>query len=283
MTRSVTLPGKVCFANDAPLVFIAGLNVLEDSGLVFEVAAELKHQAELQRVGLVFKASFDKANRSRYSSPRGPGILEGLAMLAAVKSRFNLNLITDVHDVSQVSAVAEVVDILQIPAFLVRQTDLLAAASGSGRPVLLKKMQMMAPHEMSWAVEKCKATGAKEVMVCERGTTFGYGQLVLDPLSFPMLKSLDVPVVFDVTHALQCPGAGEGGTDGRGAFVESLAAVGVSQGIASLFVECHPKPAQAQCDGHCALPLHRFSSLVRRMMALDAWAKAEMESVDVRP
>lgn len=274
LPSTIRLGADVALANQRPLTLIAGINVLESLDLALRVAEHLRRATERHGMALVFKASFDKANRSSVRSFRGPGLERGLEWLARVKQTFGVPLVTDIHAAAQAAPAAEVVDLVQIPAFLVRQTDLIAAAAATGRPLHLKKMQMMAPEDMGPAVAKCAALGASAVAVCERGTLFGYGRLVVDMLGFEALKALDVPVTFDVTHSLQLPGALGHATGGRGASVESLAMAGVSQCIAALFLEVHPDPAAAKCDGPCALPLDRVDALLGRLAALDALVKS---------
>lgn len=267
--------GGVGLGNDRPLALIAGLNVLESLELARRVAGTLRAVAAKHGVPLVFKASFDKANRSSVESFRGPGLAVGLEWLARIKAEFDLPIVTDIHAPSQAAPVAEVADLLQIPAFLVRQTDLIAAAAATGRPLHLKKMQLMAPEDMGPAVAKCAASGASAVAVCERGTLFGYGRLVVDMLGFSAMKALGVPLTFDVTHSLQLPGALGHATGGRGALTGPLAMAGVSQGLAALFLEVHPDPTQAKCDGPCALPLDALDGLLGRLAALDRLVKAD--------
>lgn len=275
--------GGVRLGNHLPLALIGGLNVLDREELNCRVAEALAEACARVGVPLIFKASFDKANRSSHLSPRGPGLERGLAQLAALKRRFGLPLLTDIHAPEQAAPVAEVVDCLQIPAFLVRQTDLLAAASATGRPLHLKKMQCMAPGELHTVALKCEALGAREVLLCERGTLFGYNNLIVDPLSFSHLKELGPPVTFDVTHALQQPGALGARTGGRGRLTAPLMAAGVSQGLAALFLEVHPEPAEALCDGPCALRLDEAEGLLRRARALDEWAKESRPTADAPP
>ena len=271
---AIRLSGGVTLANDRPLVLIAGLNVLESRDLALRIAGELRAAADRHGLPLVFKASFDKANRSSVDSFRGPGLETGLRWLEQVKAEHGVPLVTDIHLPAQAAPVAEVVDLLQVPAFLVRQTDLIAAAAATGRPLHLKKMQLMAPADMGPALAKCAALGAQAVALCERGTLFGYGRLVVDMLGFTALKGFGVPVTFDVTHSLQLPGALGHATDGRGPLTGPLAMAGVSQGLAGLFLEVHPDPARAKCDGPCALPLDRLDGLLARLAALDALVKA---------
>lgn len=265
--------GGVRLGNHLPLALIGGLNVLDREELNLRVAETLAEACARVGVPLIFKASFDKANRSSHLSARGPGLERGLEQLAALKRLLGVPLLTDIHAPEQAAPAAEVVDCLQIPAFLVRQTDLLAAACATGRPLHLKKMQCMAPGEMRAVASKCEALGAREVLLCERGTLFGYNNLVVDPLSFSHLKELGPPVTFDVTHALQQPGALGASTGGRGHLTAPLMAAGVSQGIAALFLEVHPEPREALCDGPCALRLEEAEGLLRRARALDEWAK----------
>lgn len=275
MNPTPTLPvADLTLANDRPLALIAGLNVLESLDLALRVAERLREATAARGVPFIFKASFDKANRSSVRSFRGPGLDRGLDWLTRVRAATGAPIVTDIHAPEQAAPVAEVADLLQIPAFLVRQTDLIAAAAATGRPLHLKKMQMMAPADMAPAVDKCAALGARHVAVCERGTLFGYGRLIVDPLAFVELKALGVPVTFDVTHALQLPGALGDATGGRGHLVEPLALAGVSQAIAALFLEVHPDPARAKCDGPCALPLDRVGPLLDRLIALDRLVKS---------
>jgi len=269
----VDVGGGVYLGNARPFTLIAGINVLESENLALDVANVLAAECAQRGLPWVFKASFDKANRSSHLSFRGPGLDRGLAWLEGIKARFGVPVLTDIHTAEQAPVVAEVADVLQIPAFLVRQTDLIAAAAKTGRPLHLKKMQGMSPRSMANVVAKANALGARGVIVCERGTSFGYENLVVDPLAFGTLKALGVPVTFDVTHALQLPGAMGPATDGRGHRVFDLAVAGMSQGLAGLFVECHPNPAEARCDGPCALRLDAVGALLDRVCALDTLVK----------
>jgi len=269
---TITLPGGIALANHLPLVLIGGMNVIEDRGVLHEVAA---HFAEVtQRLGIpyVFKASFDKANRSSLASFRGPGLEAGLAELAEVKARFGLPVITDVHEPWQAAPVAEVADILQLPAFLARQTDLVAALARTGKPINVKKPQFLAPEEMRHIIAKCREAGNDQVLLCERGSSFGYNNLVVDMLGIDLMKPM-APVIFDVTHALQKPGGRADSADGRGAQTAALARAGVAVGIAGLFLEAHPDPAKAKCDGPSALPLQELEPLLRQLLAVDRVVK----------
>lgn len=273
MTGStVTLPGGIVFANHQPLVLIGGINVIEDESVLDEVASHFV--AVTQRLGIpyVFKASFDKANRSSLASFRGPGLERGLAQLAAIRDKHGVPVITDVHEPWQAAAVAEVADILQLPAFLARQTDLVAALARTGKPINVKKPQFLAPEELRHIIAKCREAGNGQVLLCERGSSFGYNNLVVDMLGIDLMKPM-APVIFDVTHALQKPGGRADSADGRGAQTAALARAGVAVGIAGLFLEAHPDPSQAKCDGPSALPLHELEPLLRQLMAVDRAVK----------
>ena len=228
------------------------------------------------RLGLVyvFKASFDKANRSSNASFRGPGLTDGLVVLERVKAEAGVPVLTDVHEVEQVPIAAKVVDILQVPAFLARQTDLLAAAAETGRPVHVKKGQFLAPWDMKHVLAKLESAGCRNVLLGERGTFFGYGRLVNDMRALPELRSLGVPVIFDATHSVQLPGAGDGVTAGQAEFIEPLAAGAVAVGVDGLFVEVHDRPERALSDGPNALPLDRLASFLDRLLRIDAAARA---------
>jgi 2-dehydro-3-deoxyphosphooctonate aldolase (KDO 8-P synthase) len=270
--HSVTLGNGITFANDRPLVLIAGMNVIEDRDTLFEVAAHLADVTARLGIELVFKASFDKANRSSIDSYRGPGLERGLALLAQVKQRFGLALVTDVHAPDQAAAAAAVADVIQLPAFLARQTDLVLAMARTGAVLNLKKPQYLAPDEMRNIIVKCASAGNHRVLLCERGTSFGYNNLVVDMLGIDVMKPM-APVVFDVTHALQRPGALRNSAGGRRDQVAALARAGVAVGIAGLFVETHPDPDRAKCDGPCAIALVDLEPMLRAVMAVDAAVK----------
>jgi 2-dehydro-3-deoxyphosphooctonate aldolase (KDO 8-P synthase) len=266
--------GNIAVANDLPITLIGGLNVLVDPEETFSVASALVRLTRELGIELVFKASFDKANRSSIRSYRGPGMNQGLAMLAEVKRKLAVPVTTDVHEPDQCDQVAEVADLLQIPAFLSRQTDLIAAAATTGKPLHVKKMQMSGPVDATNVVSKCHELGATGVIVGERGTTFGYGNLVVDMLTFRTLKDLGCPVVFDVTHALQLPGGRGESSAGRGNRATDLAIAAATQGLAALFLEVHPDPVEARCDGECATPLDAAEGLLRRVTLVDALVKS---------
>lgn len=269
---TVTLPGGIALANNRPLVLIGGMNVIEDRGVLHEVAAHFVEVTAKLGMPYVFKASFDKANRSSLTSFRGPGLEAGLAELAEVKARYGVPVITDVHEPWQAGPVAEVADVLQLPAFLARQTDLVTALARTGKPINVKKPQFLAPEEMRHIIAKCREAGNAQILLCERGSSFGYNNLVVDMLGIDLMKPL-APVIFDVTHALQKPGGRADSADGRGAQTAALARAGVAVGIAGLFLEAHPDPAGAKCDGPSALPLHELEPLLRQLISVDAVVK----------
>lgn len=264
--------GDVVVSQRGRLCLFAGLNVLETRDGALRTASALASAARSAGLPLVFKASFDKANRTSGDSFRGPGLDVGLRWLADVKAGIGVPILTDIHEPGQAAAVAEVADLLQIPAFLVRQTDLVVAAARCGKPLHLKKMQMMAPSDVGHAA--AKAQGAPGVILCERGTSFGPGRIVVDPLSFAALAALGWPVSFDVTHAVQTPGSLGGATGGRREAIPALARVGVAAGLAALFVEFHPDPERAPCDGGSQLPVEAAAGLFREAAAMDAFVKA---------
>ena len=260
--------GGVAFGDGASLPLIAGPCVIESAEHAAAMARALRDITGRCGVPFVFKASYDKANRTSIKSFRGPGLAEGLRILAAIKADLGVPVLTDIHEPAQAAPVAKVADIVQIPALLARQTDLIAAAAATGRTVNLKKGQFMAPLDMRHAVAKATATGHDQVILTERGTLFGYRDLVVDFRSFPQLRSLGYPVVFDVTHSVQSPGGGDGASDGRPEFIEPLATAGVAAGIDGLFLEVHDDPARARSDGANALPLDRLEPLLRRVVAI---------------
>jgi 2-dehydro-3-deoxyphosphooctonate aldolase (KDO 8-P synthase) len=261
--------GSVTFGTGHPLAFILGPCVIESEGHAIEIAVAIAEIAKRVGVPVVFKASFDKANRTSIASYRGPGLDEGLRVLGKVKERTGLPILTDIHDATQAAPAAKVADILQIPAFLSRQTDLLVAAAKTGRVVNIKKGQFLAPKDMKHAITKVTDSGNTKVIVTERGVSFGYNNLVVDPRSFPMLRALGYPVVFDVTHSLQLPGAGDGVTAGLAEYIEPMAQAGVAAGVDGVFMEVHEEPSRAKSDAANALKLDRVEPLLRRLVALD--------------
>ena len=261
--------GSVTFGTGHPLAFILGPCVIESEAHAVDLAVSLAAIARRASVPLVFKASFDKANRTSLTSYRGPGMGEGLRVLAKVKARTGLPILTDVHDISQVDPVADVADIIQIPAFLSRQTDLIVAAAKTGRVVNVKKGQFLAPADMRHVVAKITDSGNRNVLVTERGVSFGYNNLVVDPRAFPMLRAIGFPVIFDVTHSLQLPGAGDGVTGGLAEYIEPMSQAGVAAGVDGLFMEVHEDPVRARSDAANALNLDLVEPLLQRLVALD--------------
>ncbi|HEX2339763.1 MAG TPA: 3-deoxy-8-phosphooctulonate synthase [Vicinamibacterales bacterium] len=262
--------GGVRLGGGAPLTLIAGPCVIESDAHALKMAEAIAEIAGRHRIPLIFKASYDKANRTSVRSYRGPGLDAGLRTLATVKRRTGLPILTDIHEAAQASPAAEVADVLQIPAFLSRQTDLLVAAARTGRAVNIKKGQFLAPDDMRHAITKVTAEGNGNVIVTERGVSFGYHNLVVDMRAFPILRGLGYPVVFDVTHSLQLPGAGEGVTAGQAEFIEPLASAGVAAGVDGVFLEVHDDPATAKSDAQNALPLARLDVLLARLLRIDA-------------
>ena len=273
MPATVVLKDGVTIANDRPFVLIGGMNVIESEDVVMEVAAKFVEVTQDLGIPYIFKASFDKANRSSTRSFRGPGLDEGLRILAEVRSRFGVQVLTDVHEPHQAAPVAEVADILQLPAFLARQTDLVVALARTGAVINIKKPQFLAPQEMIHIIAKCREAGNDRVILCERGTSFGYNNLVVDMLGMDLMKEM-APVVFDATHALQRPGGRADSADGRRAQAAALARCGMALGIAGLFLEAHPDPEEALCDGPCALPLDALRPLLQQIKSVDELVKS---------
>jgi len=272
MAREIKVRDLVV-SNEKPFTLFGGMNVLESRDLALEVAAAYKEVTGKLGISYVFKASFDKANRSSISSFRGPGLKKGLEILAEIKETHGVPVISDVHEPQQAGPAAEVIDVLQLPAFLCRQTDLVVALAETGRPVNVKKAQFLAAHEMGHIIKKFEEAGNDQVLLCERGSSFGYNNLVVDPLNFGIMKRTGCPVVFDVTHSLQIPGGRSDSAGGRRQAVFELMLAGMSQGIGGLFLESHPDPAQAKCDGPCALPLDKLEDFLRQAKEMDELVK----------
>lgn len=264
----------ITIGNQQPLVLFGGMNVLESRDMALEVAEHYARVTDKLGIPWVFKASFDKANRSSMHSYRGPGLDAGLKIFEEIKATFNCAVITDVHEPYQAAAVAEVADIIQLPAFLARQTDLVVAMAKTGAIINIKKPQFLAPREMGHILNKCEEAGNSRLILCERGSSFGYNNLVVDMLGFSVMKEFGYPVFFDATHALQMPGGRSDSADGRRALVAQLARAGVSQGIAGLFLEAHPDPDRAKCDGPCALRLAQLEPFLAQMKAVDDLVKS---------
>ena len=269
--------GPCCFANDRPLVLIGGINVLESRDLALSCAEAFARTAGALGMPYVFKASFDKANRSSVHSFRGPGMEEGLKLLAEVKATFDVPTLTDVHSPDQASPVAAVCDILQLPAFLARQTDLVEAMAKTGAAINIKKPQFLSPEQMTNVVDKFRECGNDRLMLCERGSNFGYDNLVVDMLGFDVMREVTggCPLIFDVTHSLQRRAPGDAASGGRRSQIVSLAKAGVAVGIAGLFLEAHPDPDRALCDGPSALPLAQLEPFLAQMKAVDDMVKAQ--------
>jgi len=265
--------GQLNVANDKPFVLFGGMNVLESRDLAMRIAEHYVTVCAKLNIPYVFKASFDKANRSSVHSYRGPGMEKGLRIFEEIKQTFNVPLITDVHEPYQAAPVAEVVDVIQLPAFLARQTDLVVAMAQTGAVINVKKPQFLAPHEMRHILTKFHEAGNDKVILCERGSCFGYNNLVVDMLGMDDMKQF-APVIFDATHALQRPGGRADSADGRRAQAAQLARSGMALGLAGLFIEAHPDPNQALCDGPCALPLAALESYLQQMKALDDLVKS---------
>jgi 2-dehydro-3-deoxyphosphooctonate aldolase (KDO 8-P synthase) len=259
--------------NDAPFVLFGGMNVLESRDLAMKIAETYKEVTTKLGIPYVFKASFDKANRSSVASYRGPGMEEGLRIFEEIKSTFDLPIITDVHEPHQAKPVAEVVDVIQLPAFLARQTDLVVAMAETNAVINVKKPQFLAPHEMKHIIGKFAEAGNDKILLCERGSCYGYNNLVVDMLGMDEMKTM-APVIFDATHALQKPGGRSDSADGRRQQAAELARSGMALGIAGLFIESHPDPDNAKCDGPCALPLNKLEGYLQQMKAIDDLVKS---------
>lgn len=266
-TRVISV-GDIEVANQNPFVLFGGMNVLESRDMAMRIAEHYVNVTDKLSIPYVFKASFDKANRSSVHSFRGPGLDEGLKIFEEIKQQFNVPLITDVHEPHQAQPVAEVVDVIQLPAFLARQTDLVVAMAQTGAVINVKKPQFLAPHEMRHIIGKLSEAGNDNVLLCERGSCFGYNNLVVDMLGMDAMKAY-APVIFDATHALQMPGGRASSADGRRAQAAQLARSGMALGLAGLFIEAHPNPDEAKCDGPCALPLAKLEPYLAQMKALD--------------
>ena len=274
--KTVSITPSILVDNHKPFVLFGGVNVLESKDMALRAAAEYVRVTQKLGIPYVFKASFDKANRSSIHSYRGPGLEEGLKIFEAVKAEFGVPLITDVHEPWQAQSVGEVVDVLQLPAFLARQTDLVVAMAKTGRVINIKKPQFLSPSQMANIVEKFQEAGNDQIILCDRGSSFGYDNLVVDMLGFGVMKKTtgDAPVIFDVTHALQQREAGSAASGGRREQVVELARAGLAVGIAGLFLEAHPNPAEAKCDGPSALPLDQLEPFLAQMKAVDDLIKS---------
>ena len=274
MSAKIVSVGELNISNTLPFVLFGGMNVLESRDMALQVAEHYVKVCGKLNIPYVFKASFDKANRSSITSFRGPGLDAGLKIFEEIKKTFNVPVITDVHEPSQAQPVAEVCDIIQLPAFLSRQTDLVVAMAKTKAAINIKKAQFLAPQEMKHILRKCEEAGNERLILCERGSSFGYNNLVVDMLGFGIMKQFEYPVFFDVTHALQMPGGRADSAGGRRQQVVELGRAGLSQGIAGLFLEAHPDPDNAKCDGPCALPLDKLEPFLAQMKAIDDLVKS---------
>jgi len=277
MTARQIQLGDITFANDRPFALLGGVNVLEDLDFALRCAGHYKQVCERLGIPLVFKASYDKANRSSIHSFRGPGLEAGLQILQAVKDTLGIPVITDVHSPEEAKAAAKVADIIQLPAFLARQTDLVRAMAETGAVINIKKPQFLSPEQMRNIVDKFRECGNEQLLICERGTNFGYDNLVVDMLGFGVMKRTcdDLPLIFDVTHALQCRDPGGAASGGRRSQVVDLAKAGMAVGLAGLFLEAHPDPKQARCDGPSALPLDQLEPFLSQVKAIDDLVKSQ--------
>ena len=270
--KTITV-GEINLSNEKPFVLVGGINVIESEDMSLKVAETFKDITERLGIPYIFKASFDKANRSSIKSFRGPGLEKGLRILEKIKSGFDVPILTDIHESQQAEPAAEVADVLQLPAFLSRQTDLIIALAKTNAVINIKKAQFLAPPEMGNIINKCENSGNSQLILCERGSSFGYNNLVVDMLGFSELKEFAYPVLFDVTHALQRPGGLGDAAAGRRESVRDLALAGMSQKIAGLFLEAHPEPEKALCDGPCALRLNQLEPFLQQMKAIDDLVK----------
>jgi 2-dehydro-3-deoxyphosphooctonate aldolase (KDO 8-P synthase) len=274
MTNEIKLR-DFTIGNDENLSLMGGMNVLESRDLAMNVAEEFVKASEALNINYIFKGSYDKANRSSINSFRGPGLEEGLKILQEIRDTFNIPVITDIHEPDQAKPVSEICEIVQIPAFLARQTDLVTAAAQTNSIIQFKKPQFLSAPEMKNTIEKCISAGNDKITLCERGNSFGYNNLIVDTLNFQILKNLSKPVIFDVTHSLQLPGGLGNAAGGRREFLLSLAKAGISQEIAGLFLEAHPNPDEAKCDGPCALKLDMVKPFLKQIKELDDFVKSQ--------
>ena len=265
--------------NQESMTLMGGVNVLESDSVVMKVAEKFAETTSRLKINWIFKGSYDKANRSSIASYRGPGLEEGLRMLEKVKSEFNVPIVTDIHEPSQAEPVSKVSDVIQIPAFLCRQTDLVAAAADTQRIIQFKKPQFLSAIEMKNVIEKCIQAGNKNIILCERGNSYGYNNLVVDMLNFQIMKDLGVPVIFDATHSLQLPGGLGNAAGGRREYLLPLAKAGISQGIAGLFIEAHPDPDSAKCDGPCAISTDDIPNVLDKLSKLDVFVKNQDKDI----
>ena len=266
---------EISISNNSPMTIIAGLNVLEDEDMALDVAEQLKEIAIKHNIPFVFKASFDKANRSSIESYRGPGLKSGIKIFKSIKKHLDLPIITDIHEKGQIEEIAQVVDILQIPAFLCRQTDLISAACKTQLPLNIKKGQFLSPYQMKNIIDKCYSFGNDNIILCERGSSFGYDNLIVDFLGISEQKTFNFPIILDVTHSLQLPGGQGNSAGGRSHQAEDLARAAIALKISGLFIEVHPNPDEALCDGPSATRLEDFEDMIVKVKLIDDLVKSE--------
>ncbi|MEC7890877.1 MAG: 3-deoxy-8-phosphooctulonate synthase [Pseudomonadota bacterium] len=266
---------EINLSNNSPMTIIAGLNVLEDEDMALDVAEKLKEITTKHNIPFVFKASFDKANRSSIDSYRGPGIEVGKKIFESIKKNISVPIITDIHEEGQIEEISQVVDILQIPAFLCRQTDLISAACKTQLPLNIKKGQFLSPYQMKNIIEKCNSFGNDNIILCERGSSFGYDNLIVDFLGISEQKAFNYPIILDVTHSLQLPGGQGNSAGGRSHQAEDLARAAIALKISGLFIEVHPNPNKALCDGPSATKLEDFEDMITKIKKIDDLVKSE--------
>jgi 2-dehydro-3-deoxyphosphooctonate aldolase (KDO 8-P synthase) len=266
---------EISISNNSPMTIIAGLNVLEDENMALKVAEQLKEISIKHNIPFIFKASFDKANRSSIESYRGPGLKSGIKIFKSIKKHLDLPIITDIHEKGQIEEIAQVVDILQIPAFLCRQTDLISAACKTQLPLNIKKGQFLSPYQMKNIIDKCYSFGNDNIILCERGSSFGYDNLIVDFLGISEQKTFNFPIILDVTHSLQLPGGQGNSAGGRSHQAEDLARAGIALKISGLFIEVHPNPDEALCDGPSATRLEDFEDMIVKVKLIDDLVKSE--------
>ena len=266
---------EINLSNNSPMTIIAGLNVLEDEDMALDVAEKLKEITTKHNIPFVFKASFDKANRSSIDSYRGPGLEAGKKIFESIKKNISVPIITDIHEEGQIEEISQVVDILQIPAFLCRQTDLISAACKTQLPLNIKKGQFLSPYQMKNIIEKCNSFGNDNIILCERGSSFGYDNLIVDFLGISEQKSFNYPIILDVTHSLQLPGGKGNSAGGRSHQAEDLARAAIALKISGLFIEVHPNPDKALCDGPSATKLEDFENIITKIKKIDDLVKSE--------
>ena len=277
MTRTVPI-NSICVGTGCPLLVIAGPCVIEDETTLESLADFLKKETTTRGLGYVFKASYDKANRTSIKSFRGPGLEAGLTVLSELKRSTGVSILSDVHSVAEVEAAAEVLDVIQIPAFLCRQTDLVQAVARTGKVVNVKKGQFLSPWDIAHVIEKISAAGNDKIIITERGASFGYNNLVVDMRSLPIMRSFGFPVIFDATHSVQLPGGGQGCSGGDRRFIFPLARAAVAAGVDGIFTEVHPNPEQALCDGPNSLPQDEFPRLIQQLLEIDQVVKAAVNN-----